>query len=46
MSVDINSFNIFIEENELIDLSLNGRSFTWFKGEGSSISIIDRYLLS
>lgn len=46
VSLDINAFNLFIEENGLIDLPLNGRSFTWYKGDGSSMSRIDRYLLS
>ena len=39
-------FNHFIEENVLIDLPLSGRKFTWFKGDGLSMSRIDRFLLS
>jgi len=46
VSLDINSFNLFIEDNGLIDFSLSGRSFTWFKEDGKSMSRIDRYLLS
>lgn len=39
-------FNQFIEDNGLIDLPLCGRNFTWFKGDGRSMSRIDRFLLS
>ncbi|CAJ2645440.1 uncharacterized protein LOC123896129 [Trifolium pratense] len=39
-------FNRFIEDNSLIDLSLIGRKFTWFKGDGVSMSRLDRFLLS
>jgi len=38
--------NLFIDDNLLIDLPLRGRSFTWFKGDGKSMSRIDRFLLS
>jgi len=30
----------------LADLPLSGRNFTWFKGDGKSMSRIDRFLLS
>jgi len=43
---DFGPFNNFIEENVLIDLPLRGRRFTWFKGDGLSMSKIDRFLLS
>ena len=39
-------FNQFIEDNFLCDLPLCGRNFTWFKGDGRSMSRIDRFLLS
>ncbi|PNX97250.1 cysteine-rich receptor-like protein kinase, partial [Trifolium pratense] len=39
-------FNRFIEENTLIDLPLGSRKFTWFKGDGRSMSRLDRFLLS
>ncbi|PNX64517.1 cysteine-rich receptor-like protein kinase, partial [Trifolium pratense] len=39
-------FNRFIEDNSLIDLPLIGRKFTWFKGDGFSMSRLDRFLLS
>jgi len=40
------SFNVFIGENFLVDLPLWGRNFTWFRGDGKSMSRLDRYLLS
>lgn len=39
-------FNSFIEENVLLDLPLFGRKFTWFKGDGRSMSRLDRFLIS
>jgi hypothetical protein len=39
-------FNRFIEDNNLVDLPLHGRKFTWFKGDGLSMSRLDRFLLS
>jgi exonuclease III len=50
-SVNINvsgsaNFNNMIENNCLIDLPLRGRRFTWYRGDGRSMSRIDRFLLS
>jgi exonuclease III len=45
-SLDHIPFNRFIEDNNLVDLPLNGRKFTWFKGDGLSMSRLDRFLLS
>ncbi|XP_019427125.1 PREDICTED: uncharacterized protein LOC109335447 [Lupinus angustifolius] len=39
-------FNSWIGEMELIDLPLIGRSFTWFHPGNSSMSRVDRFLLS
>ena len=39
-------FNLFIDENGLIDLPLCGRRFTWYKGDDTSMSRIDRFLIS
>jgi len=39
-------FNQFIVDNSLIDLPLRGRRYTWFRGDGRSMSHIDRVLLS
>jgi len=38
--------NLFIDSNLLINLPLRGRSYTWYKGDGRSMSRIDRFLLS
>ncbi|GAU31392.1 hypothetical protein TSUD_19380 [Trifolium subterraneum] len=45
-SLDHIPFNRFIDDNNLIDLPLSGRKFTWFKGDGLSMSCLDRFLLS
>jgi len=39
-------FNNFIHDNLLIDLPICGRLFTWYKGDGVSMSRINRFLLS
>jgi hypothetical protein len=46
LALDSNQFNLFIEDNGLVDLPLCGRRYKWFKGDGTSMSRIDRYLLS
>jgi len=43
---DMEPFNRFIEENLLVDLPLCGRNYTWYKGDGSSMSRLDKFLLS
>lgn len=40
------SFNRLIEDSCLVDLPLQGRRFTWYRGDGKSMSRIDRFLLS
>ena len=42
----IAKFNHLIVHNSLIDLPLRGRSYTWFRGDGRSMSHIDRFFLS
>jgi len=42
----MSGFNQFIDGNVLFDLPLRGRSYTWYKGDGKSMSRIDRFLLS
>jgi exonuclease III len=39
-------FNRFIEDTFLIDLPLSGRLFTWYKGDGITMSRLERFLLS
>ena len=39
-------FNNFVVNNFLVDLPLRGRSFTRYRGDGRSMSRIDRFLLS
>jgi len=39
------SFNDMINGNCLVDLPLRGRRFTWYRGDGRSMSPIDRFLL-
>lgn len=45
-SLDHIPFSQFIDDNSLVDLPLQGRKFTWFKGDGLSMSRLDRFLLS
>jgi len=44
--LDGSSFNNFIDDNMLIDFPLYGRRFTWFKGDGITMSRLDMFLLS
>jgi len=43
---EIDGFNAFIEETELVDIPLTGRKFTWYKPNGLVKSRIDRVLVS
>lgn len=42
---DIEAYDYFIRESELIDLPLHGRGFTCYRPDGSCKSRIDRILL-
>ena len=42
----IDSFNGFVVNNNLVDLPLRGRTYTWYRGDGRTMSRIDRFLLS
>jgi len=44
--VDTDNFNNFIAKSSLIDLPICGRLFTWYRGDGVSMSKLDRFLLS
>jgi endonuclease/exonuclease/phosphatase family metal-dependent hydrolase len=46
VSEDYEPFNHFISNNELVDLPLCGRQYTWYRGDGLSMSRLDRFLLS
>ena len=39
-------FNKFIEDGYFVDLPICGRLFTWYRGDGYSMSRLDRFLLS
>jgi len=43
---DYSHFNQFIDGNILFYLPLCGKNFTWFRGDGVSMSRLDRFLLS
>jgi len=42
----VSYFNSFIDVNVFVDIPLIGRRFTWYRGDGRSMSRIDRFLLS
>lgn len=44
--LDADLFNNFIEDNFLIDLPICGRLFTWYRGDGVTMSRLYRFLLS
>lgn len=44
--VGVSAFICFIDNNTLIDLPLVGHRFTWYRGDGHSMSRIDRFVLS
>jgi len=44
--LEFTSFYWFIDDNVFVDLPLCGRKYTWYKGDGSSMSHIDRFMLS
>jgi exonuclease III len=43
---DAEVYNKFINDSLLIDLPICGRLFTWYRGDGVSMSRLDRFLLS
>lgn len=44
--VEADVFNKFIADSMLVDLPICGRLFTWYRGDGVSMSRLDRFLLS
>lgn len=43
---DMDVFNKFIDDSLLVDLPIYRRLFTWYRGDGVSMSRLDRFLLS
>ncbi|GLU05148.1 hypothetical protein SLE2022_222640 [Rubroshorea leprosula] len=43
---DMEDFNHFVEGTGLIDVRLRNRKFTWYRPDGTSMSRLDRFLLS
>jgi hypothetical protein len=41
-----NEFALFIEAFEVVDIPVTGKHFTWFNYDSSSMSRLDRFLLS
>ncbi|GLT66339.1 hypothetical protein SLA2020_387070 [Shorea laevis] len=44
--VDMGEFNDFIETAGLVDVRLVNRCFTWYRPDGTSMSRLDRFLMS
>jgi hypothetical protein len=42
-SLDREPFNSFINDNVLADLPIHGCNYTWFKGDGNSMSHLDHF---
>lgn len=45
-SSDMRNFNNFIEGNNLMDLNLSGRTFTWYRPNGTCKSRLDRMIVN
>jgi len=43
---DFFRFNHFIDGNLLLDLPLCGQNYAWYRGDGVSMSRLDRFILS
>lgn len=43
---EMDEFNGFINQMELLDIPISDRRFTWFRPNGKSMSRIDRFLIS
>ncbi|GKV25736.1 hypothetical protein SLEP1_g35131 [Rubroshorea leprosula] len=46
MSVDMLEFDAFIESTGLVDIKLANRKFTWYRPDGTSMSRLDRILMT
>ncbi|GKV32708.1 hypothetical protein SLEP1_g41295 [Rubroshorea leprosula] len=45
-NVEMRDFNAFIETTGLVDIRLANRRFTWYRSDGSSMSRLDRVLMT
>ncbi|GLU11324.1 hypothetical protein SLE2022_280790 [Rubroshorea leprosula] len=43
---EMEEFNVFIESTGLVDIKLANRRFTWYRPDGSSMSRLDRFLMT
>lgn len=43
---EVNEFNAFISDMDLLDVSVTGNVFSWFCSDGISMSRLDRFLIS
>ncbi|XP_058769380.1 uncharacterized protein LOC131643223 [Vicia villosa] len=43
---EMHDFATFIEDSLLVDIPCKGKKFTWYSGDGKSMSRIDRFLVS
>ncbi|GKV44390.1 hypothetical protein SLEP1_g51580 [Rubroshorea leprosula] len=43
---EMEEFNVFIESSGLVDIRLANRRFTWYRPDGSSMSRLDRFLMT
>ncbi|GKU93217.1 hypothetical protein SLEP1_g6825 [Rubroshorea leprosula] len=46
MSVDMSEFDAFIETTGLVDIKLANQKFTWYRPDGTSMSRLDRILMT
>ncbi|GKV49437.1 hypothetical protein SLEP1_g56187 [Rubroshorea leprosula] len=43
---EMEEFNVFIETSGLVDIRLTNKRFTWYRPDGSSVSWLDRFLMT
>ncbi|GKV01549.1 hypothetical protein SLEP1_g14096 [Rubroshorea leprosula] len=43
---DMEEFNLFVQGTGLVDVRLRNRKYTWYRPDGTSMSRLDRFLLS
>ncbi|XP_058762988.1 uncharacterized protein LOC131636401 [Vicia villosa] len=45
-STEMHEFAAFMDDSLLVDIPCKGKKFTWYSGDGKSISRIDRFIVS